>query len=311
MTGKPAFAAVDWGTSSFRLWLMGRDGTIFAERRSGEGMATLARTDFPAALARHLRAAAAPEDLPVIVCGMAGSRQGWLEVPYIDVPAPLHAITRDAAGIPDAGRPVFILPGFAQRIETRADVMRGEETQLLGAVDHLDGEVANGLFCMPGTHSKWVRLEDETVTGFSTFMTGELFAAMAQHSILAHALAGADDTASNDRAFADAVLEASREPALLTHKLFTVRGSQLLFGESAEAAKGRLSGLLIGTELAASGALGGEPVFLIASGRMRVLYEAAFAVLGIAARTIDADDSVRRGLRLAAEILFFDTRNAP
>lgn len=309
MTAEPAFAAVDWGTSSFRLWLMAEDGDVLADRRSQEGMASLTRDRFPSILAMHLDAAGAAADVPVVVCGMAGARQGWVEAGYIDVPAPLGAIVGNAVPVPDAGRPVFILPGLAQRIPTHADVIRGEETQLIGAVDQVGGAKARGLLCLPGTHSKWIRLEGETVTGFATFMTGEIFGLLSRHSILSHAVSGGSDATPDTETFATAVREASGDPSLLTNRLFSIRGSQLLFAEGPDAARARLSGLLIGAELAGSGCMDGEPVVLIASGVLRALYEAAFAALGITARTIDADVSVRRGLLVAARALFFDERN--
>ena len=176
-THEPAYAAVDWGTSSFRLWLIGKDGTVLAERRSGEGMTTAARTGFAEVLASHLAAVCAPGGLPVLICGMAGAKQGWVEAGYLDTPAALSAIPAAAVRIPGVEADIRILPGLAQRDADAPDVMRGEETQLLGAAGELGG--GNHLVCMPGTHSKWVRLSGAKVEGFSTFMTGELFEAIA------------------------------------------------------------------------------------------------------------------------------------
>src|SRR5690606_25699529 len=153
---QPAFAAVDWGTSSFRLWLMDSDGTVLAERRSSEGMTAAAGIGFPQVLTSHLDAVAASADLPVIICCMAGARPGWIEAGYVDVPSPPHSLPRGAVRIPGETRDIRILPGLAQRRKDAPDVMRGEETQLLGALDPQAG--GEQLVCMPGTHSKWVNV---------------------------------------------------------------------------------------------------------------------------------------------------------
>src|SRR5215471_12998977 len=147
---RPAYVAVDWGTSSFRLWLVGNEGGVLGERRSGEGMTTAAQTGFAEVLQSHLAAVSAPEDLPVIVCGMAGARQGWVEAGYIDTPTSLAAILTGAVSVPGQKRDVRILPGLAQRSKEAPDVIRGEETQLLGAMP--SGAAGEQMVCMPGTH---------------------------------------------------------------------------------------------------------------------------------------------------------------
>ncbi|ANM03027.1 2-dehydro-3-deoxygalactonokinase [Rhizobium phaseoli] len=299
----PAYVAVDWGTSSFRLWLMARDGSVLAERRSGEGMTSAAKTGFSAVLSGHLAAVEAPDTLPVIVCGMAGARQGWVEAGYIDVPTPLASILTAAVRVPGESRDIRILPGLAQRQTATPDVMRGEETQLLGA---LGGTSAGPqAVCMPGTHSKWVHVGDAEVTGFSTFMTGELFDAISKHTILSHAVAGAEEQPADAAAFEAAVSAAFARPALASNLLFTARSGQLLHGISAAAAQARLSGTLIGLEIA--GALqdaATSGITLVASGRLQALYEQAFKTLSLAFTAIDADAAVRRGLSAAADAIW-------
>jgi 2-dehydro-3-deoxygalactonokinase len=301
---RPAYVAVDWGTSSFRLWLVGEDGGTLGERRSGEGMTTAARSGFAAVLQSHLTALSAPADLPVIVCGMAGARQGWVEAGYLDTPAPLTAILTGAVSVPGQARDVRILPGLAQRAASAPDVMRGEETQLLGALDQNAG--GDEIVCMPGTHSKWVRVAGGTVTGFSTFMTGELFDVICKHSILAHAVAGAGDMPAEDSVFASAIKAAFERPALATSLIFGARAGQLLHGLTAAGAEALLSGTLIGTEIAGALSFSHEPatITLVASGRLRRLYESAFATLSLPYRTIDADAAVRRGLAAAARAIW-------
>ncbi|MDA9441393.1 2-dehydro-3-deoxygalactonokinase [Bradyrhizobium sp. CCBAU 51745] len=300
---EPAYVAVDWGTSSFRLWLVDRAGRVLAERRSDEGMLAAAKAGFPGVLQAHLAAVSAPDHLPVLVCGMAGAKTGWVEAGYVDTPAPLAAILKQAARVPGAARDIRILPGIAQRDKVAPDVMRGEETQLLGALGlEAAGET---LVCMPGTHSKWVRVKDGTVAHFSTFMTGELFSVVSRETILSLAVAGADE-AEDTASFKTAVKAAFAAPAFAANLLFTARSRQLLFGGTPAAARETLSGTLIGTELAAglSGSVPKAGITLIASGRLATLYRQAFDALSVNVTPIDADEAVRRGLSMAAAAIW-------
>ncbi len=301
---EPAYVAVDWGTSSFRLWLIGKDGGVLAERRSGEGMTTAARTGFAEVLNSHLSAIAATAGLPVLICGMAGAKQGWVEAGYLDTPAALLDIPAAAVRIPGIDADIRILPGLAQRDPTAPDVIRGEETQLLGAA----GELGNGdhLVCMPGTHSKWVRLSGGRVEGFSTFMTGELFDAIAKNTILSHSIAEAGPVSGGSKAFRTAVSRMVKNAALATSQLFSVRAGALIAGLTPDDAKARLSGTLIGLEIA--GALSlvaeGTPVALVVSGGLGTLYGEALAAAGLAPVVIDADTAVRNGLAAGAKALW-------
>lgn len=300
---EPVYVAVDWGTSSFRLWLVDRAGRVLTERRSDEGMMAAAKAGFPAVLQAHLAAVEAPAHLPVLVCGMAGAKTGWVEAGYVDTPAPLSAVLRQAARVPGEARDIRILPGIAQRDAMAPDVMRGEETQLLGALGlEAAGEA---LVCMPGTHSKWVRVKNGTVAHFSTFMTGELFGVVSRETILSLAVAGADDSEDVD-SFKAAVKAAYDAPAFTANLLFGARSRQLLFGSTAAAARETLSGTLIGAELAAglSGIVPKAGITLIASGRLASLYRLAFDALSVTTQPIDADEAVRRGLSMAAAAIW-------
>lgn len=294
----PAYVAVDWGTSSFRLWLVDRDGKVLTERRSDEGMTTAARTGFAAVLQSHLDAAGGAPDLPVLVCGMAGARQGWVEAGYVDTPAPLAAILEGAVSVPGQSRDIRILPGIAQRDPHAPDVMRGEETQLLGALG-LDA-TGDALVCMPGTHSKWVTVRGGKVARFATFMTGELFSAITRETLLSHAVNGAEQ-AEDSEAFNAALTAAFEAPAQAANLLFRVRSRQLLFGGTPAAARETISGTLIGLEMAAElPAARGTAVTLIASGQLATRYRSAMETLSATVRVIDADEAVRRGLSIAA-----------
>ncbi|RWE24666.1 MAG: 2-dehydro-3-deoxygalactonokinase [Mesorhizobium sp.] len=301
MSGAPAIAALDWGTTRLRAWLLDASGKVLAERRSDDGLITAREKGFAKVLEGHLAAMGAPQALPVIICGMAGSRQGWLEAPYVGVPAPIGAILRGAARIESERRDVRIVPGLAQRLADAPDVMRGEETQLAGA-----GLPANGrhLVCMPGTHSKWVVVEDGAVAGFGTWPTGELFSVLSAHSILKQSLGEHPAPVAADNPFFRQWCEqALGEGGDVISKLFAIRAAGLLQDLKSEDAAACLSGLLIGGEIASATRRYGfseTPVVLIASGALANLYGAVLDLAGLPFRTVDADEAVRAGLIEAA-----------
>jgi 2-dehydro-3-deoxygalactonokinase len=294
---EPSLIAVDWGTSSFRLWVLGADQQVLSESRGPDGMLFAAREGFPSVLLRHLKIAKAPADKPIIVCGMAGARGGWAEAGYVETPTSLDAIAEKAIAAPGVRRDIRILPGLCQKLAGRPDVMRGEETQLMGAAGAL---VGRALMCMPGTHSKWVTVDSGQVEGFSTYMTGELFDAISKHTILAAPEKTVPEGPDSD-AFRAAVVAAFAAPGRVTSQLFAARSGQLLNGLAPAAALAHISGTLIGAEIGgATGSERGHSVRLVASGRLQALYESAFAAIGISHETIDADDAVRKGLATAA-----------
>ena len=296
--GAPAaFVVVDWGTSSFRGWLMSADGAALAESRGGEGMLHCAGgAGFAPVLRDHLGRLDTPAETPVLICGMAGARQGWVEAPYLTVPTRLDALHEGAIRI-DAPGDIRILPGIAQARADRPDVMRGEETQLLGVTE----PGFTGLVCIPGTHSKWIRIEAGVIVEFSTYMTGELFSVIAQHSILTHAIEGSAAPADSE-AFRAGLSTALAEPTALTASLFRLRAAQLLGFEQRADGAARLSGVLIGTELADVARRDGtvRSVRLIAAGALGQLYEAALNAQGLDVTTVDAEQASRRGLAKAA-----------
>ncbi len=299
----PYYAAADWGTSSFRLWLVSTEGQIIAERSSDQGLAVAAASGFEQILEDHLDALSAPKDLPVIICGMAGARQGWREAPYLAVPAALTDISGHAVEIEGTSRRIYILPGVASHDPEAPDVMRGEETLLLG--NHADPHKMY-LACLPGTHSKWVQVDDGAIVGFSTFMTGELFALLANHSILKHAVAGHSQIQRESRHFADGVKAGYSNPEEITSHLFSIRAGQLLQDRTGQDGYDRLSGLLIGCEIGGARVRFGqtENLRLVASGQLASIYDTAFALLDIPVTTVDARNAVLDGLGIAARRLF-------
>jgi 2-dehydro-3-deoxygalactonokinase len=305
-----ALVAVDWGTSSLRVWGLSSAGSVLAERRSDEGMARLQPSEFEPALRRHIAALGLTPGglepgrtpLPVVVCGMAGARQGWREARYIDVPTGLGTLCGGALAVPAAGLDVRILPGLADR-QAGGDVMRGEETQLLGL---LQAEPDfSGVVCLPGTHSKWVWLEGGQVLGFSTFMTGEIFAVLGQHSVLRHSLDGAGPSGDPEStAFLRGVASGLAEPERLMAALFGVRAATMLHGVAGTPAADMLSGLLIGAEITGSGTAPGAPVTLLAGDHLATSYRRALALAGHPVQVMDSGVAVRHGLALAAQQLW-------
>lgn len=290
-------AAVDWGTSRFRLWLLACDGKVLARSEGDEGLEAGREAGFETILQHHLQAVSAPDALPVLVCGMAGSRQGWVEAPYVEVPAELDAVARAVVPVPGIARDVRIVPGLAKRDAAAPDVMRGEETILIGVTPQ--DASGSARICLPGTHSKWVEMQDRRVAGFATHLTGELYAVLSGQSILRHSVAGADSAVDpEDPAFLEALRRALDPAGHPMSGLFPIRAAALLAGLAPAAASARLSGLLIGAEIAAALPPGttDRPITLVASGRMARLYERALAEAGAAVTCLDAEAAVCRGL---------------
>lgn len=285
--------AVDWGTSNLRAWAMAGAAPV-AARSSDRGMGVLAPGDYPAALAAITEGWRRPgATLPVLVCGMAGARQGWLEAPYLPVPVapgPAGAVT--PADAPE-GLAVRILPGLSQAAP-RPDVMRGEETQVAGVLRLLPG--FEGTICLPGTHCKWVAAQEGMVAGFQTFMTGEIFALLSGRSVLRHGMGAGLDAA----AFAAGLREAEAAGGRIWADLFPLRAAGLLEGLSGDAARGRLSGLLIGAELAATrGWRLGRRVAVVGEGGLAGLYREALEAEGAAAEIVEAEAATLAGLTAA------------
>ncbi len=301
MSATPTIAAVDWGTTRLRVWLLDAKGAVLDERRSDEGLLTAQHKGFATVLDRQLRDMAAPTDLPSIVCGMAGARQGWVEAPYVEVPASLGDILGSAVPVPGVARDIRIVPGLAQRNPRTPDVMRGEETQLAG-ITKLIGSGSH-LVCMPGTHSKWVIAEGGAITGFGTWPTGEMFSVLSQHSILRHSIGDQPAKVSPDsEAFRDWCREALSDGDIGA-RLFGIRASGLLSGLGQDDAAAALSGLLIGAEIASAIRRFGRrdaPVVLVVSGALGALYAEAMRLDGIAVTIADADEAVLAGLVAAA-----------
>jgi 2-dehydro-3-deoxygalactonokinase len=275
---------IDWGTSNRRAYLVDAAGACLAARFDDQGMLAAA-PDFAGSFARLLATMDVGAGIPVVASGMVGSAQGWREVPYLDIGTPLEALPDRLVRIDDprAGRPCLVVPGYAQRGD-HVDVMRGEETQLLGAVAL--GR-RDGWFVLPGTHSKWVQMRDGVIGRIATFMTGELFAALAAHGTLAPLMAGeGDDNADDDAAFG-AGLDDARRGAPLSNALFGVRARVVTGAMPAAQARSFVSGLLIGAEFVAAG--GDVPLTCIGSPALQARYARAAGHFGMPLSGLDPD----------------------
>jgi 2-dehydro-3-deoxygalactonokinase len=294
---------LDWGTSSLRAYRVGCGGAVLERRSREAGVLKVERGDFAGALSAAagdwLRA---DDGLPVVAAGMVGSRQGWREVPYVPCPAGLAELAGALATVagPD-GRTVWLVPGLVQAAAGFPDVMRGEETQILGALS-TPPEDAPRCFVLPGTHSKWAWCAHGRVEGFATYMTGEVYDVLARHSILGRLMAG--DHGHDAEAFAHGVARARASagapPGQLLRDLFSARTLGLMAELPAEGLSSYLSGLLIGAEAAA--ALTDTPadhVTILGADALSARYAEAIAAMGARAEIGDAD-AAARGLHAIA-----------
>lgn len=300
----PFWIAVDWGTSALRAWAM-RGEEKLAEARSADGMGGLSPEEFEPALLGLIAPWLSPgAPVPVLACGMVGARQGWSEAPYRAVPCAPVAGRGALHPVPtrDLRIAVRIVPGLSQAAP--ADVMRGEEVQIAGLLAQ-EG-LSDAVICLPGSHSKWAKIAGGEVESFSTAMTGEAFAALSGHSVLRHAMPppaeGAKPTALDRPAFLRAVQEMLRAPETLAAALFSVRAETLLAepAPTPDQSRARLSGLLIGAEIAAMrGMWEGREVHLIGAPELAAAYAEALSAAGVTAHVHDSAPLTRAGLAAA------------
>lgn len=291
---KADWIAVDWGTTNLRAYAMGPDG-IRAEATSEDGMGRLGREGFEPALIRLIEPWLGPGVTSVLACGMVGSRQGWFEAPYRATPcSPMDVGQMVRVPVRDPRITVQIVPGLKQM--KPADVMRGEETQIAGALA-LD-PAFDGAMCLPGTHSKWVQISAGEVVSFQTYLTGEMFALLSTQSVLRHGMAA---TGWDEDAFDQGVANGMARPERLAAQLFRLRAEGLIADLGPDAARAQLSGLLIGAELAAARPYWlGAKVALVGSTALTALYARALSAMGAPTQTLAAKECTIAGLARAA-----------
>lgn len=285
------FIAVDWGTTNRRAWRIA-SGKVEEEFDDDRGILSVERGAFPDAV-REIRDRLG--ERPMLMAGMIGSNRGWIEAPYVPCPAGIDGLAANL-GWAEKGR-TAIVPGLSFNDGNRADVMRGEEVQIFGAV--AAGLVpATALVCHPGTHNKWARIEDGKVVRFRTVMTGEIFSLLKEHSILSDLLVG--DTAVDD-AFRAGVDRGLKGEAV-TAELFSVRAGILLGKRRKEDATDYTSGLLIGADIHSAchdGAIG--EIYVMGRPELTKLYVAALEQAGKEAREVDGETAFLAGIQAIAE----------
>ena len=286
-SAKPALIGLDWGTSSLRAYLLAGDGNVVERRARPWGIQHLPAGGYPGAFRTIVGDWRERwPDAPVLAAGMVGSRTGWREVPYVECAADAAAIAAGIVPFESECGAIHLVPGLLQSGST-PDVMRGEETQIIGALAREPDLAAASLVVLPGTHCKWARIEHAKVTGFTTYLTGELFAMLRDHSIVGRPARDATGGTAASRAAAfRRGLDAARASgeAGIAGKLFTTR-SLFLCGDLAAAdSLDYLSGLLVGEELrSALATLEGAcpPCVLVGDPALCGRYREAFAAFGI------------------------------
>lgn len=291
---EPELIAIDWGTTRLRAWLVDDEGQIAATTAADDGIMTVGPGAFPETLRRHVGAwMAAHPAAPVMMAGMVGSRNGWVEAPYVACPTDTAGLAAALARVDlGGGRTAAIVPGLSYRDPSGSpDVLRGEETKLAGC------GLTDGTVVMPGTHGKWARLAGGRITGFTTFMTGEIFGALKEHTILGKLA----EEPADDAGFARG-LAAARRPGGLTHQLFSARSSVLLGDMSGREVEPFLSGLLIGTEVdnGLEVAAPDEDLVVIAEGAYANAYANALLDRGRPHRILAPDTVFIAGLKAIA-----------
>lgn len=273
--------AVDWGTSSLRGALLDDNGRVLEEKSAALGILNVPDGDFPGTFDSLFGEWMWAPDSLCLISGMAGSRQGWAEAPYVPCPARLPDLARHLHWIKP--NRIAIVPGLSSERAGVPDVMRGEEVQIFGAMRLCD--IDSGVFVLPGTHSKWATVDRGKVTGFRTYMTGEFYALLSRHSILARTLQA--DAPLDEAAFLQGVARAGTGDGLL-HNAFGVRALALFERLPPPESASYLSGLLIGEELRSQPLEGVGKIILIGTPELTARYSLALAGVGVETRSLGA-----------------------
>ena len=237
--------AVDWGTTSFRAYLIENEEVLFSIK-TDDGMKFVQNNNFEETLVRSIEPWLDNKyKIEVFASGMVGSKQGWIEAPYQKTPCNLNNIEFISPTVKDNRFSLKIFSGVSQH--NTPDVMRGEETQIAGFL--YDNPNFNGSICLPGTHSKWVKIENGNIINFKTFMTGELFEIISKNSILIHSVTS-NKVLKNE--LKKAVDKIFKKPEIFGNALFQLRADDLINSRGSEIYKSKLSGYLLGLELIGS-----------------------------------------------------------
>ena len=289
--------AADWGTSNLRVWGMNHQGNVINRITNGKGMSSLMPSEFEPYLMGLIGNWLPKEGngkCPIIICGMAGAKTGWKEAAYLKAPCPpVNKEKIIQIETEDQRISVRIVPGIMQK--SPPDVMRGEETQIAGYLSKKPD--FDGIICLPGTHTKWVHISAGEIVSFKTFMTGEIFLSLSESSILKSSVQSND---FDPTSFLEAFEDTYSNPALLSSKLFGLRAADLLENTSTKFLKSKLSGYLIGSELAGAKSYWlGQNIVMIGNDDLCVLYEKALKKLGLNATIENTQNVTLNGLKQA------------
>jgi len=287
----------DWGTSNLRIWGMDHQGNIVHTANSDKGMSSLEPSEFEPYLISQIKNWLPREEnarCHVVICGMAGAKSGWKEAPYLKVPCPpIDKEKTIQVETKDKRISVSILPGIMQK--SPPDVMRGEETQIAGYLSKKPD--FDGIICLPGTHTKWVHISVGEIVSFRTFMTGEIYQTLSECSILKNSVKSNDFDLTT---FLEAFGDTYSNPALLSSKLFGLRAADLLENISTKFLKSKLSGYLVGSELAGAKSYWlGQNIVMIGNDELCILYKKALKNLGLNVTIENTQDVTLSGLKQA------------
>ncbi|KQV61524.1 MULTISPECIES: 2-dehydro-3-deoxygalactonokinase [unclassified Duganella] len=296
MVAPACLLGIDWGSSNRRAYVVGAGGHCLHRHEDAQG-ALAVQGHFPESLQALRHHLGIDAQVPVVLSGMAGSALGWQEVAYLDSSVALNRLPETLVPVNTAPG-CFIVPGYCHRGDGSVDVMRGEETQLLGALALQHGD---GWYVLPGTHSKWVELREGVIRRLSTYITGELYAAMRSGGTLAPLMGGSDDQAALCKG-----ADRAQDGETLSHTLFEARARVVSGDADASGTASYVSGLLIGAEFAARAACDRDelPLLrLIASAGLNAPYLQVAHALGYSTRLIDPDQAYCAALARFAEAI--------
>ena len=293
--------AIDWGTSSLRGALISSDGLVLEKRAFPQGILQVAHGQFQNVFEQRFGDWMTEDDTLCFVSGMAGSRQGWREAPYCPCPSGFEDIAHHLQWI-EKDR-IGIVPGLSTFNDSTPDVMRGEEIQIFGALNTLQIDTAQ--FILPGTHSKWTQVLDGRITHFETFMTGEFYALLSQHSILAKTCL--PDAPLKKEVFLDGVMQSQKRGGLL-HHAFSARSLALFEKLNPAQSSSYISGLLIGEEIKSAKSdvhAASTPLFILGNSQLTQRYTFAMEALGLSTQAL-ADEVTWSGIWALAHHLYPD-----
>ena len=306
---EPALICVDWGSTNFRAFLLNGAGALVDQIQTDQGMLKLLQAQFEPTLLT-LIAPWLDKGLPILMAGMVGSKQGWFDAGYVSCPVDQKGLSEQLFFVPNAANlKIAIVPGIKGLSHAdQPDVMRGEEVQFFGALALLAGQALESettLYCLPGTHAKWLRTNQQgnAVVSFSTQMTGELYSLLEKHSLLGRMTQAGDPYPNQNLTAFEAGVARSQINGDLLHSLFSARTRVLMEHMQASDVRSYLSGLLIGAEVKSmlKALPQVEKVLLIGNEKLSELYRHTLGLFGVAGVPVDGDKAAYQGLLLIAK----------